>query len=42
MDWIRLAEDSDQWRAFVKKVMILRVPQNNKNTNLGLKMVYDN
>jgi hypothetical protein len=25
MDWIDLAEDSDQWRAHVNKVMNLRV-----------------
>jgi hypothetical protein len=26
MDWIELAQDSDQWRALVKTVMNLRVP----------------
>jgi hypothetical protein len=26
MDWIDLAEDSDQWRALVNTVMNLRVP----------------
>jgi hypothetical protein len=26
MDWIDLAEDSDQWRALVDMVMNLRVP----------------
>jgi hypothetical protein len=26
MDWIDLAEDRDQWRALVNKVMNLQVP----------------
>jgi hypothetical protein len=26
MDWIQLAEDTDQWRALVSTVMNLRVP----------------
>jgi hypothetical protein len=26
MDWIDVAEDTDQWRAFVNTVMNLRVP----------------
>jgi hypothetical protein len=28
MDWIDLAEDRDQWKAFVSTAMNLRVPQN--------------
>jgi hypothetical protein len=28
MNWIGLAQDKDQWRALVKMVMNLRVPQN--------------
>jgi hypothetical protein len=26
MDWIDLAQNKDQWRAYVKKVMSIRVP----------------
>ena len=25
-DWMELAEDSDQWRAYIRAVMNLRVP----------------
>jgi hypothetical protein len=28
MDWIDLAQNRDQWRALVDKVMNLRVPEN--------------
>jgi len=31
MDWIDVTQDSDNWRALVKAVMILRVPLNTGN-----------
>jgi len=31
MDWIDLAQGKDRWRALVKEVMNLRVPQNAGN-----------
>jgi hypothetical protein len=31
MDWIDLAQDRDQWRALVNKLMNIRAPQNAGN-----------
>jgi len=31
MDWIDVAQDSDNWRALIKAAMILRVPLNTGN-----------
>ena len=31
MEWIKLAENRDRWRALVNAVMNLRVPQNMEN-----------
>ena len=31
VNWIRLAQDTDQWKALVNMVMNLQVPQNTVN-----------
>jgi hypothetical protein len=32
MDWIHLAEDTDQWRALLDMVLYLRLPQDVENS----------
>jgi hypothetical protein len=39
MDWIDLAQDTDEWRAFVKAVMKIRAPQNAGNFLIGCEPI---
>jgi hypothetical protein len=39
MDWIQLAQDSDQWQAFVNTAMNFQVPQRVGNFLISLKHI---